>query len=436
MIYPTVRAILLAALGAPLGLALAMAGGSLWLLGAAWVAAVTAALFADGWLGADRRKAEIGLVGPQAYVLGRAAQATVEVGFARAAPRRVEFALQTNARLTVQPERLGARVRGGKAQARFDILPSRRGEAQIQTLWVRWTGPMGLAFKQRREALDLQAPITLDIQRVKDEVSRLAAVSLLQGAHVQYAQSGASEFHALVEYRPGMSLRMIDWKQSARHRALLAKDYEAERNHHIILACDSGRQMCEPVRGLPRIDQVLQASLLLAFGALKAGDLVGLYAFDERPRLWTGALSGQGAFAALQRLASRIDYGSSETNYTLGLVQLGAHLQRRSLVVIFTEFTDSTTAELMIEHIGRLLRTHLVLFVVIEDEELMGLERAPIAGAADVAKAVIAGALAAERELVIARLRRMGVDILQADLDRLGPALLARYAQIKQRNLL
>jgi uncharacterized protein (DUF58 family) len=147
-------------------------------------------------------------------------------------------------------------------------------------------------------------------------------------------------------------------------------------------------------------------------------------------------LSGQGAFTALQRLASRIDYAAGETNYTLGLVQLGAHLQRRSLVVIFTEFTDSTTAELMIEHIGRLLKTHLVLFVVVEDEELQGLERAQIAGPADVAKAVIAGALSSERELVIARLRRMGVDILQTDLDRLGQALLARYAEIKQRNLL
>jgi uncharacterized protein (DUF58 family) len=148
----------------------------------------------------------------------------------------------------------------------------------IRTLWVRWTGPLGLAFKQRREVLNLEAPIILDILRVKEETTRLASAAMLQGAHLQYALGGASEFHALVEYRPGMSLRMIDWKQSARHRALLAKEYEAERNHHIILACDSGRQMCEPVRGLPRIDQVLQASLLLAFGALKAGDRVGFYA--------------------------------------------------------------------------------------------------------------------------------------------------------------
>jgi uncharacterized protein (DUF58 family) len=48
----------------------------------------------------------------------------------------------------------------------------------------------------------------------------------------------------------------------------------------------------------------------------------------------------------------------------------------------------------------------------------------------------MAGTLAAERELVASRLRRMGVDILRADFDSLGPALLARYAEIKQRDRL
>ena len=301
---------------------------------------------------------------------------------------------------------------------------------------MRWQGPLGLVFKQRREVCDLRAPIALDIPRVKDEAARLVSTSPLFGAHLQYDLGGASEFHALVDYRSGMDRRMIDWKQSARHRQLLAKEFEAERNHHIVLAIDSGRQMCEPVAGVARIDRALEASLLLAFGALKAGDRVGLYAFDERPRLWSGTLAGQGAFTQLQRLASRIDYEAVETNYTLGLVQLSANLQRRSLVVIFSEFTDSTTAELMVEHIARLLKTHLVLFVVIQDEELQSLERAPIERSEDVTKAVLAGTLAAEREAVLTRLNRMGVEILQADIAQLGPALLARYFAIKQRNLL
>ena len=436
MIYPTRLAVLLAALGAPLGLGLALLGGQFWLLGLAWAAAVVAALVADGLLGVGPLSAEIGLEAPETWFLGRAAPVEVTVRFAKRAPPWLELALEAGERLKVEPGTVRTRTEDREARASFALEPLRRGEGEIRTLWARWTGPLGLTFRQRREAVKAAAPIVLDIQAVKEAAGRLASTSLLAGGHLQFELGGASEFHALVDYRPGMNRRMIDWKQSARHRALLAKEFEAERNHHIVLAFDAGRQMCEPVRGRPRIDRALQAGLLLAFGALKSGDRVGLYAFDERPRLWTGTLGGPGAFAAVQRLASRIDYRAAETNYTLGLVQLGAHLQRRSLVVIFTEFTDSTTAELMIEHVGRLMKTHLVVFVVSEDEELEGLEHGEIHRPLDVTKAVMAGALAAERELVVSRLRRMGVDILKADFDNLGPALLSRYAEIKQRDRL
>ena len=39
-------------------------------------------------------------------------------------------------------------------------------------------------------------------------------------------------------------------------------------------------------------------------------------------------------------------------------------------MVVFTDFADATSAELMIENVARLMRTHLVLFVVFRDEEL------------------------------------------------------------------
>jgi uncharacterized protein (DUF58 family) len=436
MIYPTIRAVLLAAAGAPLGLALGLLGGRLWLLGLAWLAAVMGACLADAIVGVDRRKLTLALEAPPILVLGHRGVVDVEVAFTGQTPRALELALEANGRLTVWPARMKASVDTGSVKARFELEPLRRGEARLDRLWLRWTGPLGLIFKQRQESCDLAMPIVLDIPRVKEAAARLISSSPLFGAHLQDRLGGASEFHALTDFGFGMDRRTIDWKQSARHRQLLAKTFEAERNHHVILAIDSGRQMSEPVAGIARIDRALEASLLLAFGALKTGDRVGLYAFDERPRLWSGPLAGHGAFTQLQQLAARIDYEATETNYTLGLVQLSANLQRRSLVVIFSEFTDSTTAELMVEHIARLLKTHMVLFVVIEDEELRTLERAPIDRAADVAKAVLAGALSAEREAVLMRLKRMGVEILQAEIAALGPALLARYIAIKQRALL
>ena len=51
----------------------------------------------------------------------------------------------------------------------------------------------------------------------------------------------------------------------------------------------------------------------------------------------------------------------------LGLVNLGARLRRRSLIVLFTEFVDTVTAELMIDNLRRLAKRHLILFVSLGD---------------------------------------------------------------------
>jgi uncharacterized protein (DUF58 family) len=233
-----------------------------------------------------------------------------------------------------------------------------------------------------------------------------------------------------------MDTRTIDWKQSARHAKLLAKEFRTERNHPVVFAIDCGRLMCEPLLGVPRIDRALNAALLLAYVSLKLGDRAGVFAFDARPRLYTGTLSGAGAFSHLQRMAAGIDYSTEEANYTLGLTQLGAALERRSLVVVFTDFADTTSAELMLENVARLLRKHLVLFVVMRDEELESIARSEPKTADDVSRAVTADALLKGREVVASRLRRLGAHIVDAPADRIGPSLISAYLDLKRRDLI
>jgi uncharacterized protein (DUF58 family) len=94
----------------------------------------------------------------------------------------------------------------------------------------------------------------------------------LQGLVAQDFRGEGADFDALVEFRSGMDRRSIDWKQSARHLKLHAKEFRAEQNNQIVFAVDSGRQMSEPVAGLPRIDRAVSAMLLTAWLALKVGD--------------------------------------------------------------------------------------------------------------------------------------------------------------------
>ena len=290
----------------------------------------------------------------------------------------------------------------------------------LPRVWARWRGPLGLTWRQLMQDGDREVPVTLNIRAVKDQAMQLASRDALGGARIQRELGGGSEFHALREFQVGMDQRTIDWKRSARHGDLLAKEFRVERNHTVMLVIDTGRLMCEPVEGAPRVDHALNASLLLAFVSLKAGDRVGLFAFDSKPRIATAALSGTGAFGHLQHLAAKVDYSVEETNYTLGLTQLGSSLRRRSLLVVFTDFADATNAELMLENVGRLMSQHLVLFVILRDQELEAMQRQAPNDAQDVSRAAVAAALAQERDVVIERLRRLGAHIVEASVADLA----------------
>ena len=135
-------------------------------------------------------------------------------------------------------------------------------------------------------------------------------------------------------------------------------------------------------------------------------------------------------------MAAEIDYSTEETNFTLGLTTLAARLDRRSLVVVFTDFADPTSAELMLRTVGRLTERHLVLFVVMRDEELETLADSRPSTPEDVSRAVIAGGLLRERAGGDRPAAAAGRAVVEADHRRLGPALVEPISTSSEEDLL
>ncbi len=430
MIRPSIRCVLLMAAGAPLALLVGVFAPQLWFAGLAWVPMILAFAAIDAALA------------PRAPVLKTNCPGSIEIG----APLIVEIivadrpidglelAVATGPKLAPRAQ---GRIRLTKRenQAAIAFLPVRRGTDRVEALWSRWTGPFGMIWRQRIEKLDRTVVITPDIRPVRDSAHLLLRDAQM-GEMARVDRGEGSEFEALAEWKSGMERRTIDWNHSARHLKLLARENRIERNNQIVFAIDTGRVMCEPIDGLPRVDRAITAALLGAYAALKLGDRVALFGFDSQPRVASGAVSGTRAFPLMQRLAGQLDYSTVETNYTLALATLAGDLTRRSLVVIFTEFTDPTGAELMIRAATNLLRGHLVLFVILADDELEDLAGAEPMAIDDVSRAVIAASMLRERRIVAARLRHAGIHVLEAKHDQVGPALVRQYFEFKRRNLL
>jgi uncharacterized protein (DUF58 family) len=376
---------------------------------------------------------------PQALSVGRPEEFPVEIslGGKESLPMRVYLQLMGELEAKAPGEAGGPAstltLKDGKGTIDFKLIPKRRGWAYIDKLWISYRGPLGFVETRRQILIGHNLTILQDIRKVHEDSLGFINEQHGLGQRPQPFRGEGSEFDNLTDYAQGMDNRFIDWKRSARHRRLLAKEFRQERNQHIILGFDTGRLMLEPVGMDTRLDHFIRAGLSLGWISLRSGDLVGGCAFNLLFRDFLPPGRTPSFFTKLQRFASRLDYASEETNFTLSLTELAVRLRQRSLVVLFTEFSDAASATLLLECLELLTRKHVVIFVSTPDPGTHRLPDLKPVSFMAMAEAVIADKLNRERAVVLERMARLGVHTI----DTKGPALtgsvIRRYLAIKRR---
>lgn len=436
MIRPTPRAVVAFAAGIPPALILMIVAPQLWIVPVFYAGLTLAALGVDALAAVAPRRLDIAVETPQRLHVGEAGTLRVAIG---APPRagRPRFEMIGEVEGAAEPQ---VAVTGTATAERLTLdavlKPLRRGRVAVRAAWLRWRGPLGLAERRLRIPVDRIVDVLPDVRGIERAALPFLMRDTLHGTKVRREQGDGSEFDTLREFAPGHDHRFIDWKRSAHHRKLLTRTFQVERNNPVVLAFDTGHLMLEPIRGLARLDHAIEAALLLGWISLRSGDLVGLYGFDAQVRHYLAPQAGMASFMRLQRGAAALDYATEETNFTLGLAELERRLHRRSLVILFTEFVDTVTAELLIESLGRMAGRHVVIFITLQDPELADRLEAPPDRFRPVAEAVIAHDFLRERAVVLERIGRLGVFCLDAPLGGLSTGLLDRYLLIKQRGLI
>lgn len=435
--YPTFRAVLLLAPVVPVALVLVILNEGNWVYGVALLVVILALCGCDVLLSLPTRAVKVSCKVPQSLYVGEEDPLTITF---TVAPGRfsalAECLVKADSSLH-PPSSIFVDLKSGSTTT-FDIplIPLKRGKAAVYCLWYRWTGPFGLVHMQTRHQIGATVSVVPNSRAVKRAAIQLATQNDLMGNKTQSQFGLGSEFTALREYVPGLDSRSIDWNQSARHRKLICAEYELERNHQIILAIDTGRLMAEPVDGISRLDHAINASLLLAYSSLRAGDRVGLYGFDSRIRQLARPLSGVRSFPLLQQASAELEVNHDDTNFTLGLMNLMGELSRRTLIILQTEFVDTVTAEIMIDNIGRLASRHLVIFVTLSDPSVEAdIAREP-QSTADLTRAVVATDIANDRKVVFEKLKRLGVLCLEAPREQIGIELINQYLKVKRLELI
>ncbi len=332
------------------------------------------------------------------------------------------------------PRRLALKPR---AQTAIDyaLTAHERGVYAFGPIELRLHSPLRLWTQKRL----VDAPATVKVYPDFAPLTRLALIgadqaSRVLGAHLRRRRGDGTEFHQLREYRQGDSLRQIDWKASQRARKMISRDYREERNQQVMLLLDTGRRMLARDGALSHFDHVLNASLLLAWIALRQGDAVGLLAHggDSRfikPQRGLGALDHMlGSVYDLQPQAVATDYLAAAT-------EVGLRQPRRSLVVMITNVRDEDVEDLLTA-VKQMRRRHVVIVASLREKAL---DQANAATPQDFDGALLAGAVALyldDRRRAHDALRAHGASVLDVDSDALPAALVERYLAIKREGVL
>ena len=289
-IVPTVRAAVLLVLAAPVALVIGATRPDAWVI-APFAGVVLIALILIDALLAGRLE-DLHLVVPGDVEVGASEAMGAHVRLSGGRPSVMQLALACDPRLAPGGRMtfdLTKQSDDWRGAARFSA--TRRGTGQVSRTWLRWTGPLGLGARQLEGDVDEAVRVWPNIAAVRSPALQTFLKDAQFGLIARRIRGEGTQFESLAEYEPGMDRRRIDWKASARHAHLYAKEYETERNNQIVFAFDCGQAMCEPIQGMPRLDRAVSAALATAYVALRGGDRVSLFGFAGHPEVQTPFIS-------------------------------------------------------------------------------------------------------------------------------------------------
>jgi uncharacterized protein (DUF58 family) len=319
----------------------------------------------------------------------------------------------------------------------FRLTAHRRGTHPLEHVHVRALPAAGLLYRQFSldlgDAIDV-FPNLMNIGRV--ELLTRRGLSYEQGLARLRSIGQGYEFESLRRYVPGDDVARMEWKVTARRADLIVKNFEPERQQSVLVAIDVGRATAGEFAGLSRVDYLVNATLMLAWVALRQRDQFSLLAFSDRIESYlppvTGVKNVERVAQALFRLQPRL----VESDYGGACRFLGLKNRKRSLLCMMTDVIDRQASDVLIGYMARFARYHLPLAITLSNPEVQRVACEPLASCTDpYSKAVALDVLAAREEALLS-MRRKGVSVLDVAPHCLTPQLINRYTLIKARRRL
>ncbi|MFD7033561.1 DUF58 domain-containing protein [Streptomyces sp. NPDC059917] len=319
---------------------------------------------------------------------------------------------------------------GERRRVTTRLRPSRRGDRRADRVTVRSYGPLGLMARQGTHVVPWTVRVLPPFTSRKHLPSRLARLRELDGRTSVLTRGEGTEFDSLRDYVPGDDTRSIDWRATARQNKVAVRTWRPERDRHILICLDTGRTSAGRVGDAPRLDSAMDAALLLAALATRAGDRVDLLAHDRRTRAQVQGRPPADVLPAFVNAMAPLEPELVETDSRSLVSSILRGAPRRSLVVLLTSLDAAPIEEGLLPLLPSLTQRHTVLLASVADPHIARMATAR--GTVDAVYEAAAGTRTrAQRGRTADQLSRHGVHVVDATPDTLAPALADAYLALK-----
>jgi uncharacterized protein (DUF58 family) len=319
---------------------------------------------------------------------------------------------------------------GERRRASFPLQPRRRGELVSEFVMIRSRGPLGLAGRQARHRVRDAIRVLPAFASRKHLPSRLARLRELDGNTSLQVRGQGTEFDSLREYVRGDDVRSIDWRATARAGTTMLRTWRPERDRHVVIMIDTGRTAAGRVGDGTRVDASLEASLLLAALAARAGDHVHLLMFDRVVRARVTGVDGAALLPALTDAMAPVHARLVDTDWPSAFAAVRTLTTRPALIVVLTAQDAAESARGFLGALPDASRATSILVGSVTDDGIASLARQR-GSREEVYLAAAAERTMRDAENVAEAIRRAGGEALAADPEALPPRIADRYLELK-----
>jgi uncharacterized protein (DUF58 family) len=327
----------------------------------------------------------------------------------------------------------------------IELRPTRRGDRPAARVSVRSYGPLGHAYRQstlawstaRTPAWTLRVLPRFDSRRFLAE--KVAKLRVFDGSVVTRGRGQGTEFDTLRDYVIGDDVRSIDWRATARRSDVVVRTWRPERDRRVVCVLDTGRTSAVRVGSTsvdagavaePRLDAAIDAALLLAELAGRAGDSVEVFAVDSAVRAAVTTGSARTLLARMVTALAPVQPALVETDFSLLVGEVLRRERKRALVVLFTALEPGALGEGLLPVLTQLTTKHKVVIAAVHDPELEDLTRRR-GTVGDVYLAAAAHRTIGERHRIRAALTKHGVEVVDAPVQIFASRVADAYLSMK-----